>query len=393
VGLVDGWEMLAVVLFSGEFEPTLGDVQWVEPNILTGENRTETMSLDEEVKYSTLVETAPDPIFLIDMESGRIREVNNQATNLLGYDRTDLVGRPVQTLHPSEDLDRYAEKFEASVRREQIRFSKFDDGTQAYLVASDGKRIPVDIHARAVETESGVILFSIARNITNLKDSEDRIQQLAGELAVVNRLIRHDIRNDMTVVLGWLEQLEATLDDDHQEILGRLRRRSEAVVELTDTVRDYVEMLEDDADVTLESVLVSDIVEKETTAVRQTYDDITLSVAVPDEPVVANSMLASVFRNLLHNAVQHNDKGVTEIEVTADVHEDSVVVHVADNGPGIPDERKSDIFGKDDKGLDSSGTGIGLYLVGELVEKFGGDVSVSDNEPHGTVFSVELRRA
>jgi signal transduction histidine kinase len=81
--------------------------------------------------------------------------------------------------------------------------------------------------------------------------------------------------------------------------------------------------------------------------------------------------------------------------VTVSVREaaDSVVISVADDGPGIPPERRDSIFGKGQKGLDSDGTGIGLYLVSTLVEQFGGEVWVEDAEPRGSVFNVRLLTA
>jgi signal transduction histidine kinase len=71
-------------------------------------------------------------------------------------------------------------------------------------------------------------------------------------------------------------------------------------------------------------------------------------------------------------------------------HTDTVRVCVADNGPGVPDEQKQDIFGKGKKGLNSEGTGIGLHLVQTLVESYGGDIWATDNEPQGAIFIVQL---
>jgi len=97
-----------------------------------------------------------------------------------------------------------------------------------------------------------------------------------------------------------------------------------------------------------------------------------------------------VFRNLLKNAVQHNDKEVAEVIVSATDHENTVTVTIADNGPGVPDSQKETVFGKGERGLDSSGTGIGLHLVNTLVSIHNGDVWIEDNEPEGAIFSVEL---
>jgi PAS domain S-box-containing protein len=352
------------------------------------------MSLDDRVKYRTLIETAPDAIFLVDMNSGEVLEVNEQALDLLGYDREELLGRPVETLHPEENMDQYVGKFSEAINQGSVQFSKFDDGRQVYLVTKADERIPVDINATVVEGQAGPVLFGIARDITALKRYEDEVTQLAGELAVVNRIVRHDIRNDMAVILAWVEQLKAELGEEHQETLDLLLRRTKAVVELTDTVKDYVEMLEGDTEIQLESVLLPEIIEQEATATRQAYDRANVEIGdIPNSPVLANRMVVSVFRNLFHNAVQHNDKDIPEIVVTGEETDETVTVHVADNGPGIPDTRKEDLFGKGDKGLESSGTGIGLYLVNELLDRFGGDVTIRDNDPDGTIFTLELQKA
>jgi len=351
------------------------------------------MTINNEIKYQTLIETAPDAIFIADMESGRILETNERAQELLGYSESELTDRPIKTIHPEEKTEQYLGKFQEAVEQESIQFSKFEDGTQVYLVTKNGERIPVDICTTVVEGSTGPVLFGVARDISELKQYEQDIEQLAGELAVVNRIVRHDIRNDMAVILGWLEQLESEVDGTSQEIFERLFRKSQSVVELTDNVRDYVEMIEGDTDAHLESILISDIIETEVAAIEQGFDEVEIVVSdVPKEPVIANSMLASVFRNLFHNAIHHNDKSVPKITVTTENREDSFVIHVADNGPGIADDRKSEIFGKGQKGLESSGTGIGLYLIGELIEMFGGDVWMRDNDPEGTIFSVELQK-
>jgi sensor histidine kinase regulating citrate/malate metabolism len=104
-------------------------------------------------------------------------------------------------------------------------------------------------------------------------------------------------------------------------------------------------------------------------------------------------MLDSVFRNLVKNGVDHNDKDVPEVTLSGADRGDTVVVRIADNGPGVPDERKDAIFGKGNAGLESEGSGIGLYLVRTLVEGYGGDVWVEDDDPEGAVFNVGLPKA
>jgi signal transduction histidine kinase len=99
-----------------------------------------------------------------------------------------------------------------------------------------------------------------------------------------------------------------------------------------------------------------------------------------------------VFRNLLVNAVQHNDKPDPVVEVAATADDETVRVSVADNGPGIAPEQRERLFGEGQKGLESGGTGMGLYLSREIVHGYGGEIRVGDGELGGAVFSVELNR-
>ena len=134
------------------------------------------------------------------------------------------------------------------------------------------------------------------------------------------------------------------------------------------------------------------ILEDEVAEVKASYPGATLEfeTSVPSATLAANEMISSVFRNLLKNAIQHNDKEVAEVIISVAEHEETVTVQIADNGPGVPDGQKETVFGKGEQGLDSSGTGIGLHLVDRIVKLHNGKVWVEDNEPEGAIFSVEL---
>jgi signal transduction histidine kinase len=126
---------------------------------------------------------------------------------------------------------------------------------------------------------------------------------------------------------------------------------------------------------------------------RGAFDDASIELrdqTPPGTSVRANTMLASAFRNLINNAVQHNDSAEPSVDVRSVVRDGSVRITIADNGPGIPDDEKADIFSKAHKGLDSEGTGMGLFLVHSLVDTYEGEIRIEDNEPTGAIFVVEL---
>jgi len=184
--------------------------------------------------------------------------------------------------------------------------------------------------------------------------------------------------------------LDGTLDAESQSHLDIIARSADNAIELTTTARDLAEtMLQADANRrpmplarTLDGQIDRLLSAEPATVVSVTGE-------LPRVHVLADDLLEAVFRNLLKNAVQHNDTEEPEISIETTVDE-TVTVRIADNGPGVSDAHKSQIFGRGEQGLESSGTGIGLYLVDTLVDRYGGDIRVEDNDPRGAVFVVEL---
>jgi signal transduction histidine kinase len=182
-------------------------------------------------------------------------------------------------------------------------------------------------------------------------------------------------------------------DDDGMEYLETMVKKGHHAVDITRQARDLTEtMLESEFGtdrIPLKSTLETQIEE-----IRSTYSQaiITVEGEIPSTAVVADGMLASVFRNILANGIQHNDSAVPQIRVWVQTADERLTVHIADNGPGIPDDRKDEIFGRGEKGLKSSGTGLGLYLVDTLVDRYSGNVSVTDSDD-GAEFVIRLLQA
>jgi signal transduction histidine kinase len=196
----------------------------------------------------------------------------------------------------------------------------------------------------------------------------------------------------MAVVLGWAGALETRLDDEDASAmeLDAIVEAGEHVVELTDRMRDLVRATLEDND-RLEPVDLRPALRAELAAVRSMEGVVVDGPTSPPSAVVlADDTLRTVFRNILTNAVRHNDTGTAHIDVTVAETDAEVVIRVADDGPGVPDERKRAVFGRGEKGLESPGSGVGLYLVDSLVDGYGGEVRIEDNDPRGAVFVVRL---
>ena len=295
----------------------------------------------------------------------------------------DDVNRLLETIHP-DDRERVRANIEGSDQ------GLNDTSYEGRVVQPDGSVRWVLTRQVLIRDRHGEVseVVGICTDITEQKQREQ-------ELEMLNRIVRHDIRNDLSVLLGWAQMLEEHVDDDGREYLEKILNSGEHVVELTEIAREYAATVTTDKDAAIGPTPIRDILETELSLREESFPEAEFVVqdSLPDVAVAANSMLSSVFRNLLNNAVQHNDKDTPVVEVSCELRDETVEVRVADNGPGIPDRQKDGIFGKGEKGLDSPGTGIGLYLVHTLVDQFGGEVWAEANDPTGTVFVVQLREA
>ncbi|MFB6104206.1 MAG: ATP-binding protein [Halobacteriaceae archaeon] len=312
-----------------------------------------------------------DPAIFLDADR-RIRDYNQAATRIVP-ELQDAIGTPIEAVHPA---------LATQVADQGIVTVSRTGETRYYEVSS------APFMAGEVQTGQLVTLSDVTERERYRQQLEEKTEQLE----MLNRVVRHDIRNDMAVIHGWAEQLDAHVSEEGRAALDRVLQKAEHVIELTEVARDVVESLSDDRATELEPMELDAILATELETARESAPAATVRVAgdLPSVSVRANEMLSSVFRNLLDNAVTHTDAEEPEITVSADTVDGSVRVRIADNGPGIPDSQKAAIFGKGEQGLDSPGTGIGLYLVATLTEQFGGDVWVEDNDPRGAVFVVEL---
>jgi signal transduction histidine kinase len=213
------------------------------------------------------------------------------------------------------------------------------------------------------------------------------------ELAILNQLMRHDIKNDISLVVGRGHELTEYVDPRGEELLAELITAANHVLQLTRTVGDTVEAVAHDEQADLEAVDVGRVVEQQVGKARKLYgeDAVAVEGELPGAEVAADDLLSAVVGNLLSNALLYTSDD-PDVRVSVVAAEETVTIRVADNGPGVPDEQKELIFGQGTQGVESQGTGIGLYLVDQLVRGYEGDVWVEDNEPTGAVFVVELDR-
>ncbi|MFB6081977.1 MAG: ATP-binding protein [Halanaeroarchaeum sp.] len=326
----------------------------------------------------------------MDVPSGGVDFHESKAT-VLGYDPERFTHYEdfTELLHP-EDHDRAMDSMRRHLEGDASRYD-----VEYRIEAADGTYHWFhDVGGITERTDDGgpLRVSGIVIDITQRKEYAAAVARRNEQLTLLNRLVRHDIRNDLSLVLGLLE----TLDDGERsvdDVIDRIRSAAQHAVDTTDSVQTVLSVLDEEADPSSMAISLPSVLAREVEAVRTEHPGATIAAEdVPDVEVRGNEVLSSVFRNLLENAVEHSDREEPSVSVTVSVDGESVTVSVADDGPGIPDEMKAQVFQRGESS-DESGLGLGLYLVDTLVRAFGGDVGVRDNEPRGTVFEVTLPRA
>ncbi len=336
-----------------------------------------------------IIDLVPDLVFVKDRD-GEYLLANEATAEAYGKTPAEVEGKSESEIIPDADDS-------AAFRQDDL--AVIDSGeprtiAEETLTTAAGEtrvlqttKIPYEVP----ETGEDAVL-GYARDVTDLKEYERTLEEQRDRLTLLNQVVRHDIRNQLMVVESYTELLEESLPDDQSRMYARtVIEAAKQAAEITETAKDVTDVLlqvgVERSPMSLRTALTDQIAKT-----RSDQDRVRVSVdgSVPDVTVLADELLEAVFRNLLTNAVSHNDKDVAEIAVSARVSDGTARVSIADNGPGIADDHKEDIFQEGEKGLESGSTGVGLYLVKTLVDRYDGDVWVEDNEPTGSVFVVDL---
>ncbi|GGC69103.1 hypothetical protein GCM10007209_33900 [Haloferax sulfurifontis] len=232
----------------------------------------------------------------------------------------------------------------------------------------------------------------VGRSQTELDRTSERLESTLAHTSVLHRILRHDIRNACTAILGYAELVESRDESDsNTDPVEAIRERANRLVEVSDEVAllRTVELAEgNEVDVDLSSA-VADAVED----LELEHSGVRVSVASSVETLTvrAHPALPRSIAELLDNAVVHADCDEPEIHVAVWQLEGSVGVTVSDNGPGIPDAERDALMSGAETPL-SHTSGVGLWLVRAIVDASGGSLAISTPKPRGTVVTVSLPR-
>jgi PAS domain S-box-containing protein len=291
-------------------------------------------------------------------------------------------------------------KIEEAIERCREEGEPFDK--ELRIQRRDGEERWVRSRGEAVREDGETVrLRGAVHDITERKEREKALEEQKNlvekrkeQIQFFNSLLRHDMLNSMTVIRGNAGRLVDELPEgEARDDAEKIHSRADDIVDLTNRVRSVLRRITEEGSRELAPYDLAEIAEERGGDIGDVYD-VDVTVETPEEAYVeADEFLDDVVDNLLINAVEHNDKEEPRVDLTVERGDETTVLRVADNGPGIPDRMKEAVFGQGEKGRSSGGVGFGLYFVESMVSEYGGDVRVKDNEPEGAVVVVELPNA
>lgn len=241
----------------------------------------------------------------------------------------------------------------------------------------DGKEIWLSV--RYIETEwMGEKVYLVAfSDITENLILQKRLESRTTLLKTINRILRHDLINDLTAALGMLEVYR---DLREESLLSTVERRLNDAVKLIKRMRELEVLSEDGKE--LKEIRISEIVGE----LRGKYD---IQISLQGDAVVeADDALFSVFDNLIRNAVVHGNASLVEIKCTQ--RDGLCEIVVEDDGSGIPEDKLQKVFERGVKFGKGGAMGLGLFLVKKLIERYGGNVR-AEPSPKGARFVIQLK--
>ncbi|MFW9908643.1 MAG: PAS domain S-box protein [Candidatus Thorarchaeota archaeon] len=306
-----------------------------------------------EYRYRSLVETM-DSGLSVDNGDGKIVLANEALSHMLGYDSPDqLIGHPITRMLHGWTQNHVHEKVKA---RREGKIEHYE----AQLMHKKGGVVPVMVSASPVLDPDGEYMGSMAvfTDISELKKAEAEIHFLLD-------LLLHDVGNQLQLILAGGDFLET--DSPPEQIIRSKRYIMDGALRCLELIQK-VRRAEESKSEPLAPFHLRAVVEAEAQLLyKQRGVQADIKELKNDVVVYADQALSQLVWNLFENAVIHNPKDDSEklVKVTGKQSGKNFTLTIADNGPGIPDRKKSDLFDPTRRY-----GGVGLHLVRRLSEKY-----------------------
>jgi PAS domain S-box-containing protein len=313
-----------------------------------------------------------------------VLDMNPRFFELFGYLLEEIRGKHINAVVAPPERTEEAQLLDQRAANGYVYFD-------TVRMKKDGSLIPVSVSAAPIIVEGRLAGYAaMYKDISELKKTEAAMKEMMQKLATMNEklrvvgsLTRHDVRNKLSVVTGNVFLTKKRLPDN-PEVLDYLHDIDSAcrqILEIFDFARNY-EMLGDEE---LKNVDVGETVEK-AVSLFSDLKGIKVSNECQGLKVLADSLLARLFYNLIDNSLKYGEK-IAQIKVHYEnVGDGQLKLVYQDDGNGIPLTEKPNLF-KEGYG---KGTGYGLYLIKKMMEVYGWMIQETGEPGRGAQFTLTI---
>jgi len=364
--------------------------------------------MDDENKFSHIIENFNDVIWTIDIKTSRFTYISAAVTKLFGYSVEEALEGAFDR-HPNNN-DSYRKTQLLIITEIEKLINSGKEYSDLYFEYQMPNKVGVQIW---VETEIRILnengypkeIVGITRNIENRKKTEFLLQNYSKELEKLNyekdqfiRILAHDLRSPFNTMLGFSENLLETLKETNiEEVETKLKL-------INEKLNSTFQMLEDllvfsrrqavDIQAIQKNVSITEICNDVIKHVSSNFKNISINYFESEKIMLKTdaNILKVVLRNLISNAIKFTNTNGS-VNVLAVNSPKNVTITVSDNGTGMTEEQVENIWqnSKSTTGTQGEkGFGLGLIFCKELIEKLGGEISVESKLGIGSSFKISL---
>lgn len=249
------------------------------------------------------------------------------------------------------------------------------------------------VTASATTASLGVWLalyyFDVQAKTNELLGQRNQVSSLNKRLTILQRVLRHNLRNEMAIIQGHTETMLEDADSNGQtHSLEVVLEHTKNLESLSDDAHRLRQIWNQDETIEMDAV---DVIRTVVDAVEEDEPEADIETTLPESAhAVVHPQFTQAVEEAVTNAIRHNDPTTVDIQVTVERLDDSdVEIRVSDTGSGTPAFEWETLQQAEELPL-KHGTGLGLWLIYWLVEKSGGELLYESNVPHGTIVRMQL---